>query len=395
MPTPFPEGFRWGTATAAHQVEGNNVNNDWWAFEHAEATPCVEPSGDACDQYHRYPEDVALLAELGFDNYRFSVEWSRIEPEEGWFSTAALDHYRRVCAACLEHGIDPVVTYHHFTSPRWIAADGGWTNPRTAERFARFAERVTGHLGDLVTRACTINEPNVVAFVGYMMGVFPPGRVDSDDFRQAQDVLRDAHRGSYDVIKAGLGDKPVGLTLAMSDYQAVPPDDPAAVTMRDTIRRIGEDHYLEACATDDFIGVQTYSRDRVGPKGQLGPEDGVEVLPMGYEYYPQALEACIRRAHEVTGIPVLVTENGIGTDDDDQRRRYLRTALEGVAACLADGLPVQGYTCWSLLDNFEWAFGYGPKFGIVAVDRDTQERVPKPSARWLGEVARANALPDE
>lgn len=394
MTTAFPEGFRWGTATAAHQVEGGNVNNDWWAFEHAEGTLCVEPSGDACDQYHRYPEDIALLAELGFDSYRFSVEWSRIEPEEGYFSTAALDHYRRVCATCLEHGIDPVVTYHHFTSPRWMAADGGWTNPASVARFARFAERVTAHLGDLATRACTINEPNVVAFIGYMIGAFPPGVVDRELFDRAQVNLRDAHRAAYDAIKAGIGDKPVGLTLAMADYQAVPADDPAAVAKRDRIRALSEDHYLEACLGDDFIGVQTYTRDRIGPEGQLRPDPDAEVLIMGYEYYPEALEATIRRAHEVTGIPVLVTENGIGTDDDEQRLRYLRTALEGVLRCLADGLPVQGYTCWSLLDNFEWAFGYGPRFGIVAVDRTTQERIPKPSARWLGSVARANALPE-
>ena len=173
-------------------------NPDTWAFEHAEGTLCVEPSGDACDQYHRYPEDIALLAELGFDSYRFSVEWSRIEPEEGYFSTAALDHYRRVCATCLEHGIDPVVTYHHFTSPRWMAADGGWTNPASVARFARFAERVTAHLGDLATRACTINEPNVVAFIGYMIGAFPPGVVDRELFDRAQVNLRDAHRAAYD-----------------------------------------------------------------------------------------------------------------------------------------------------------------------------------------------------
>ena len=163
--------------------------------------------------------------------------------------------------------------------------------------------------------------------------------------------------------------------------------------MCERYRRPGEDHYLEACTGDDFIGVQTYSRSRIGPEGGVGPEDGVEVLPMGYEYYPQALEATIRRAWEVTGrIPVHVTENGIGTDDDEQRIRYLRTALEGVLTCIGDGIDVRGYTCWSLLDNFEWAFGYGPRFGIVSVDRSTQLRTPKPSAHWLGAVARANAL---
>lgn len=395
MPRRFPDGFRWGTATAAHQVEGNNVNNDWWAWEHAEQSVCVEPSLDACDQYHRYPEDIALLAGLGFDNYRFSVEWSRIEPEEGFVSKAALDHYRRVCAACLEHGVDPVVTYHHFTSPQWFAADGGWVSERAVDRFARFCEVVTDHLGDLITRACTINEPNIVAFLSYMVGAFPPGRGSADDWHRAQDVFRAAHRKGYEVIKAGLGDKPVGLTLAMSDYQAHPADDPDAVRLAETYRRHSQDFYLEACAGDDFIGVQTYSRSLVGPKGQV-PGDGTrDKLIMGYEYYPEALAATIRQAWETTGhVPVLVTENGIGTDDDAQRLRYLHTALGGVLDCLDDGVDVRGYTCWSLLDNFEWALGYGPRFGIVSVDRETQVRTPKPSAQWLGGVARANELPD-
>ena len=142
----FPDGFVWGTATAAHQVEGGNWNNDWWAWEHMPDTPCVEPSADACDHYHRYPDDVRLLASLGFTAYRFSLEWSRVEPEEGHFSRAALDHYRRMCAACHEHGLEAIVTYHHFTTPRWVVARGGWTEPPTADRFARFCERATAHL---------------------------------------------------------------------------------------------------------------------------------------------------------------------------------------------------------------------------------------------------------
>jgi beta-glucosidase len=392
MASRFPEGFLWGTATAAHQVEGNNVNNDWWEWEHRNDTVCVEPSGDACDQLNLYPEDLRLLASLGFDNYRFSIEWSRIEPEEGRFSNAAIDHYRRVCGTCLANGLDPVVTFHHFTTPRWAVADGGgWHDDRIVDRFTRFCEFATDHLGDLISRACTINEPNVVSYIGYQMRMFPPGLVDEHLWKRAYENMIAAHRKSYEAIKAGRGDFPVGLTMSMSDYQAVPADDEVAVRTRDTIRHFAEDVFLEPCRGDDFIGVQTYSRTRIGAKGELGPEEGVPVLVMGYEYYPQALEATIRRAWEVTEhVPVLVTENGIGTDDDTQRRAYVETALEGVANCLADGIDVLGYTYWSLLDNFEWAFGYGPRFGIVDVDRTTQERRPKPSARWLGHLASAN-----
>jgi beta-glucosidase len=170
----------------------------------------------------------------------------------------------------------------------------------------------------------------------------------------------------------------------------------AAQAQIDAARGLMEDGFLAATEGDDFVGVQTYSRGRWGPDGMVGPEAGVDTLVMGYEYWPGSLAATIRRAWEVTGgrIPILVTENGIGTDDDDQRIRYTRAALEGVLACLADGIDVRGYTYWSLLDNFEWAFGYGPRFGLVEVDRTTFARTPKPSAAWFGAVARANALPD-
>jgi beta-glucosidase len=385
----FPDGFLWGTATAAHQVEGGNWNNDWWAWEHQPGSGCAEPSGDACDHWHRWPEDVRMLAGLGFGAYRFSLEWSRIEPEEGEFSRAALDHYRRVCAGCWEAGLEPVVTFHHFTTPRWVAARGGWADPATADRFARFCERAARHLGDLVGRACTINEPNIVAHHGYLSGVFPPGERDPDLRRRVAGVFADAHGKAVAAIKGGPGDPPVGLTLAMSDWQAAA----GGEARRDALRQQDEQVFLEAARDDDFIGVQTYTRRRVGPDGMLDPEPGVARTIMGYENWPQALGATIRRAAEVTGVPVLVTENGVATADDAERITFVRRALQAVLGCLADGVDVRGYIYWSALDNFEWSHGYGPTFGLVAVDRATQVRTPKPSAAWLGGVASANALP--
>jgi beta-glucosidase len=385
----FPKGFEWGTSTAAHQVDGGTWNNDWWAWEHNPASGCAEPSGDACDHWHRFPEDIALIAALGMNAYRFSVEWSRIEPEEGEWSSAALDHYRRMCATCLEHGLAPVVTYHHFTTPRWLADRGGWEDPATADRFARFCERTAAALGDLQARACTINEPNVVATMGFLAKVFPPGKQDALLRRKVNDVLIDAHRKGGDAIRSGPGSAPVGLTLSMSDYQAVD----GGEAKRDRIRHTMEDIFLDAARTDEFVGVQCYSRTRVSPDGALGPEDGREVTQMGYELWPEALEATIRRAWDVTDrVPVVVTENGIGCDDDTRRVEFVRRALAGVRSCLDDGIEVGGYYYWSLLDNFEWALGYMPTFGLVAVDRATQLRSVKPSGYWLGQVARDNAL---
>lgn len=387
----FPDDFLWGTATAAHQIEGGNWNNDWWAWEHTPGTPCVEPSGDACDSWLRWRQDVDLVAEMGLGTYRFSIEWSRIEPEEGEWSAATVAHYRGICEALRARGIEPTVTFHHFTTPRWVSARGGWEDPATADRFARFCRRTAGELGDVLGRACTINEPNVVATVGWLLGQFPPGKHDRELRHRVNGIFVDAHRKAVEAIRAAAPGVPVGLTLSMSDFQVVA----GGEARRDHYRQGMEDVFLDAVEGDDFLGIQTYSRQRIGPEGTLGPEPGVPVLPMGYEYWPDALEATIRRAWDYTGgqVPLLVTENGIGTDDDAQRIAYVRSALEGVARCLADGIDVRGYTYWSLLDNFEWAFGYGPRFGLIEVDRQTFVRTPKPSAKWFAEVARTNALP--
>ncbi|HYI60321.1 MAG TPA: family 1 glycosylhydrolase [Acidimicrobiales bacterium] len=398
-PRRFPDGFVWGTATAAHQIEGGNWNNDWWRFEHTPGSGCQEPSGDACDSWNRWSEDVDLVRNLGLGSYRFSLEWSRIEPEEGDWSVATLDHYARWCDRLRERDIEPVVTFHHFTTPRWVADRGGWESDATVDRFASFVERAAAHLGaDRIARACTINEPNIVSFCGWLLAAFPPGKSDKDLAREVGDRFVTAHRRAVEAFRGAVAGVPVGLTLSMAEWVAVGETDDARAAAQariDRTRALMEDRFLAATEGDDFLGVQTYSRERWGAEGRLGPEPGVEQLAMGYEYWPDALEATLRRAWDCTGgrVPLLVTENGIGTTDDAQRIRYLHHALGGVLRCLDDGIDVRGYTCWSLLDNFEWAFGYGPRFGLVEVDRTTYARTPKASARWLGSVARNNALP--
>jgi beta-glucosidase len=302
-------------------------------------------------------------------------------------------------AACREHGLTPVVTFHHFTSPRWLIAAGGWEDQDTPDRFARYCERATQHLGDLIGAACTLNEGNI-ASVLLKSGILPsieqlrqapwwsaaasalgttPDRlapfVFADSDRGTETVLT-AHRRAVEAIKAGPGSFPVGMTLALQDVQAGEGGGETAAQMRQAINGV----YLENLRGDDFVGVQTYSRVRFGPTGPLPPEEGAELTQMGYEFWPEALEATIRYAAAVTGIPVIVTENGLATADDTRRIEYVERALRGVANCLNDGLDVRGYLYWSSLDNFEWSMGYRPTFGLIAVDRETQQRTVKPSA---------------
>ncbi len=406
----FPKGFLWGTATAAHQVEGGNINSDYWLLEHLPVTPFMEKSGDACDQYHRYVEDCALLAKLGFNSYRFSIEWARVEPEEGEFSQAAIEHYRRVLNTCREHGLAPMVTLHHFSSPRWLAAKGGFESLGSVTAFARYCERVAHDLGQLLASACTINELNSVPHL-QVGGIMPsddiitqlPWRVEAARISgttpenysmfpfcacsKTRDNVLKAHRMGVVALKSGRGKFPVGMTVAMAEIEALPGgEEKAARALRES-----EDTFLEGARGDDFVGVQTYTRRRIGPEGPLGPEPGVEQTQMGYEFRPQALEVCIRRAAAVAEVPIIVTESGIGTEDESRRRAFVEAALEGVARCIRDGIDVRGYYYWSSMDNFEWLLGYMPKFGLIAVDRATQKRTVKPTGEWLGKVARANS----
>ena len=406
----FPDGFAWGVATAGHQVEGNNTNSDIWLLEHAPGTIFAEPSGDAIDHYHRYRDDIALIASLGFDTFRFSLEWARIEPEPGEFSTEALDHYRDVLAACHEHGLTPVVTFHHFASPRWLLADGGWEDDRTPGRFARYCEVAMRHLGDLIGLACTLNEPNlpyllkamgltgeppearvhVPVWVGAAAALgIEPAKVAPFQFNATEAgfaIKLAAHRAGRDAIKAIRHDLAVGWTLANTDVQAAPGGEQVA----EAVRLEANLRFLEASRGDDFVGIQNYGRHVFGPEGLLEPEPGVEVNSQGEEIYPEGLANAVREAWRVAQVPIWVTENGLATTDDTQRIAYTEAALAGLADCLDEGIDLRGYIAWTAFDNYEWIFGYRPKFGLIAVDRTTQQRTPKPSAHWLGDLARTN-----
>jgi beta-glucosidase len=409
MPTTqgnFPARFIWGAATAAHQVEGNNINSDSWRLERLQPSLFREPSGDGVDQYHRFADDMAVVSALGLGAYRFSIEWARIEPEEGSFSQAALDHYQRCIDHCLARGIRPMLTFHHFTLPIWQARLGGFTDPDFADRFARYCEHAGGRLNGF-DLACTINELNLPLFVRdgslrrLQRGRGPErvaaaaaalgGSVDHFFlFTPAEAILQQglaAHARGRDAIKSAHPGCQVGATFALQDEQA----EPGAEALRDQRRN---DYYgvcLDAVAGDDFIGVQNYSRVVSKRDGSSGPEADHPLTMMGYEDRPQALAATCRFAWERTKTPIIVTENGWAGEDDARRAEFIVEALAELRGAIADGVDVRGYFYWSLLDNYEWVMGYGPKFGLIGVDRETMRREIKPSAVVLGAIARADA----
>jgi len=388
--TTFPDGFLWGAATAAHQVEGGNVNNDHWELEHLPHSPFAEPSGDACDSWHRWPEDLDLVAGAGLNTYRFSLEWSRIEPAEGEFSRAALDHYRRIVDGCRDRGLTPIVTLVHFTMPRWLMHDGGWTDARTGDRLARFTEFAAPALAD-AGYVATINEPNLMAvqpvLAGMAMRGEPINGLPLPDQGVAE-ALIGLHGRSMEVLR-GAGSPPAGMTLVGLEYLA----EGGAVERMQAARAAMMDQFLQAAAGDDFLGLQVYTTSRIGPDGVVAPPSDRQTLAHGMERRPQALGAAVRYAAEaLPGTPLLVTENGIATADDEDRIRFTTDALQGLAEVIAAGADVRGYVHWSLLDNFEWMLGFRPTFGLVAVDRKTFARTPKPSLAWLGGVAKRNGL---
>jgi beta-glucosidase len=378
----LPSSFLWGTATSAYQIEGDGRNTDWWRFEHAEGSPTVEPCGDACDSWRRYEEDLDIVQSLGLNAYRFSIEWARIEPQQGTFSQEALAHYRQIIEACHRRSIVAVVTLHHFTLPLWAADAGGFENPDIASWMATYARAVGEALGDHIDVACTVNEPNIVALMGYLLGHFPPAVTDWDRFSKVNRTMRACHVAMRDALREGPGTFPIGFCLSMQEWEAVSGGEDLLTMMVSEM----EDEYLSALSGDDFVGVQCYTKIQLGPEG-LVPATG-ELTEMGYLFWPQCVEHTVRRAALATDLPIVVTENGIGTNDDTQRIRYLEQALRGVKNVQDDGIDVRGYFQWSLLDNFEWALGYGPKFGIVSVDRTTFARSPKPSAAWYADTTR-------
>lgn len=416
--------FLIGASTAAHQVEGNNVHSDIWALEHMQYGGYPEKSGEAANHYQTYRDDIRRMAEAGLNAYRFSLEWARIEPEEGVFDAAATVHYRDVIECCRDYGIEPIVTLHHFSSPKWLIERGGWEDERVVAYFERYVRYVCGQYGDLLHYVCTLNEANMGVLIAIyirqameeralreseegaalqvgvdieamatedeakleemraVFGVDEPAIFVSPRTEAGIELVKRAHMRAVEVIHELVPGAKAGMTLSLRDIQAAPGGEERAQAA--WAEEFGQ--FVPALVNDDFFGVQNYTRAVFGATGELPPDPGAELTEMRYEFYPQGLEHVIRRVHEAFPGQLLVTENGIATTDDTRRVAFIDSALEGVRACLADGIDVAAYLHWSLIDNYEWQSGYGMHFGLM----ERREGHPaRPSLAHLGSLCRA------
>lgn len=419
----FQKGFYLGAATAAHQVEGNNTNSDYWVMENLPGSAFTDPSGIACDHYRRYKEDIDYMKKAGLNAYRFSIEWARIEPEKGRFDEAQVEHYRDVLTYCRENRIEPIVTLLHGTSPKWLISEGGWKAEGTVEYFTRYCVYVVERLGDLMHYVCTLNEYNmglqmeaIMQKVYKKMGLnlqvgmklttdmLPEERkkmlraqaeafgvediLGVHTFMSQADEASDAfllhvHEAARNAIKTVRPDLKVGATMSLHFLDVLPGGGEQA----EKIWKDEFSHYLPVIKDDDFIGVQNYTRSIVGPDGERPVPDGAEVTQMGYEYYPESVAGVIRRVAKDYHGEIFVTENGLATDDDSRRVEFIQRAVKSVQECVEEGVSVVGYLYWSLLDNFEWQSGYCKHFGLIGVNRETMERTPKESLWCLGSYA--------
>lgn len=423
----FNDNFMIGAATAAHQVEGNNKNSDFWVLENIPGSMYKEPSLDAVDHYNRFREDIKLLKDAGLNAYRFSIEWARIEPSKGSFDKNEIEHYRDVLKFCHENGVTPAVTLHHFSSPKWLITEGGWESETTVEYFGNYCKYVVSELGDLIPYICTINEANMGIQISRIMkeyqakmakaaevksanadvqvGINVSGQSAMEKYYKARGeafgvdprnintfhdprtkngdlIIMKCHVKAREVIKEINPDIKVGLTMSLYDYQALPGGEEYVQTLWD------EDflHYLPYIKEDDFFGVQNYTRKVFGPNGKIEPDENTRLTEVGNEFYPLSLAGVIRFVSKHWKKPIIVTEHGIATSNDKDRVELIEGAMEGLYQCIEEGINVLGYMHWSLLDNFEWQLGYRPKFGLIAVDRTTQTRYPKESLKVLGNI---------
>ena len=421
----FPEGFLWGASTSAHQVEGNNVHSDWWAWE--QAGRVKDRSGLACDHYRRFEQDFDLAVSLGHRAHRCSIEWARLEPAEGQWDDDALRHYVDVVRALRRRRLEPVITLHHFTNPQWFLARGGWTHPRSVEWFTRYVQRVARAVGDSVRYWVTINEPLVYTRLHYIQGLGPPGARDLGQALQVVEHLIRGHAAAYHALhearRTGWPRPRVSIAHHLPEFwpcRRWSPQDHWITRVTDQIFNLTFVRALtegraevpgvaawripEARATLDYLGVNFYGRQFIRWAPQAGvwpgsrcdldhhPREVTERTSLGWDVHPDSFTHVLCRMGQM-GLPLLVTENGAYMEEDARRGRYLVGHIQAMARAMRRGAPVIGYCCWSLLDNFEWADGFGPRFGIIAVDYATQRRTVRDSGRQYANICHSNRVP--
>ncbi|MBC7261663.1 MAG: glycoside hydrolase family 1 protein [Chloroflexi bacterium] len=417
----FPLDFRWGTATAAHQVEGDPAPSDWWAWEQVPShVKDGTDAGRAGEWWKgRYIEDFDLAQAMGQNALRLSLDWSRIEPRKGEWDGEAIARYRQMLAALRDRGIEPMVTLFHFVSPLWLAEQGGWENEDVVRYFERFAARVVEECGDLVNLWCTINEPNVYGAYSYLLGNWPPQK---RDIRLAFRVIRHqllAHAFAYRAIHRLQPMARVGLAQHLRVFDPMQPhstlDRWAAGAQDYLFNRLVLDPPVdgvlpfplswntkvpELADSQDYIGLNYYSRDMVSfditkPQllfGRRSVMPGTEFSMEGWgEIYPEGLYRLLKRLQQY-GKPIYVTEFGVPDNDDSKRPRFLITHLSAVYRAIAEGVPVKGVYFWSLVDNFEWAEGFSARFGLIGLDLQTGKRTLKSSGQLYGEICRQGAI---
>ncbi len=399
----LPAGFLLGTATASLQIEGGDRNNSWFRWcergRIRDGSHCLR----ACDHWNRFRQDIALQRDLGVNAYRMSLEWSRIEPREGTFDEDALARYREEIQALREAGIAPMVTLHHFSNPLWLEDSGGWTQRSIVDRFGRYTAKVVETLGDLVEHWITINEPNVYLALGYLLGIWPPGRRSLRSFRRGANNVVLAHQEAYRLIHA-IGDasgRPtqVGIAHHLRVF------DPAGAERRDkrTARRLErrfQDFFLDRTVPySDFIGVNYYSRDMVAFSwnplsgfARRSVKESAVCNDLGWEIYPEGLyRVCTTLAERYT-LPLYITENGVADAGDTLRTRFIYDHLLQIARLLEADVDLRGYFHWTLMDNFEWVEGESARFGLYDVDFDTQQRSLRDSGRFFAEICAQNGI---
>lgn len=396
----FPQNFLWGAATSAHQVEGQNIHNDWWLAEQSQALK--EASGEACRHYDFYAQDFALAKELNHNCHRFSIEWSRIEPEEGRFDLLAVEHYRQVITELKIRGMEPIVTLHHFTNPAWFAQRGGWANSRLEKYFLRFVNKIVREFSGQVKFWITINEPLIYSSHSYLFGFWPPQERSIFQAAKVTFNMARAHIKAYQIIhkiyqEKALAKPMVSIAANLQAFEICAPTlkNKLAGYLRHKLYNLYFIEKLLRKKALDYIGVNYYSRNLVDARSWRIRALLLDTcsynhhpLPknsLGWDIYPQGLYKLLIALKRYNK-PVLIAENGICTEDDDLRWDYIRLHLEELHRAIGRGVKVLGYIYWSLIDNFEWDKGFAPRFGLVHVDYQTQKRTIKASARKLAQV---------